>query len=253
MDKSLIETILARLDANPPEDHTDVLDYPDAVIREELRAAGLRPEMPQALRELTGKSQGDPKPRGELHPRGRFGAVANSIARTLTTRWCLRLAFGVAGVALVGSTITMTVFSLQLRAEVAEMHWINQSLKPAGSEALADVVGSFVRQQKEATAELKNTQSEISEIALQIKTARASFANREGHVMSSPPALQETQASGMKDRTLSLAHAMPSPSKVMEMPRLNRDVNSSIDLEKLGYMGSVRCSPSPTKTDEIHP
>lgn len=253
MDKSLIETILARLDANPPEDHTDVLDYPDAVIREELRAAGLRPEMPQALRELTGKSQGDPNPRGEFHPHGRFGAAANSIARIFTTRWRLRLAFGIAGVALVGSTITMTVFSLQLRAEVAEMHWINQSLKPARSESLADVVASFVRQQREVTAELKNRQNEISEIALQIKTARASFANREGHVMFSSPALQDTQASVMKDRTLSLAYAMPSTSKAIEMPRLNRDVNPSIDLEKLGYMKSVRCAPLPTNTDKIEP
>lgn len=253
MDKSLIETILARLDANPPEDHTDVLDYPDAVIREELRAAGLRPEMPQALRELTAKSQGDPKPRGEFHPHGRFGAAANSIARIFTTRWRLRLAFGIAGVALVGSTITMTVFSLQLRAEVAEMHWINQSLKPAHAESLADVVASFVRQQKEVTAELKNRQNEISEIALQIKTARASFANRGGHVMFSPPTLQDTQASGMKDRTLSLAYAMPSTSKVIEMPRMNRDVNPSIDLETLGYMKSVRCAPLPTNTDKIEP
>ncbi|WP_426441145.1 hypothetical protein [Bradyrhizobium genosp. P] len=253
MDKSLIETILARLDANPPEDHTDVLDYPDAVIREELRAAGLRPEMPQALRELTGKSQGDPKPRGELHPHGRFGAAANSIARIFTARWCLRLGFGIAGVALIVSTITMTVFSLQLQAEVAEMHWINQSLKPARSESLSNVVASFVRQQKEVTAELKNRQNEISEIALQIKTARASFANREGQIMLSPPAIQETQASGMKDRTLSLAHAMPSTSKVIGMPRLKRDVNSSIDLEKLGYMSSVRCSPLPTNTDKIEP
>lgn len=251
MDKSLIETILARLDANPPEDHTDVLDYPDAVIREELRAAGLHLEMPPALRELTAKSQGDPKPRGELHPRGRFGAAANSIARIFTTRWCLRLGFGIAGVALVVSTITMIEFSLELRAEVAEMHWINQSLKPARSESLADVVASFVRQQKEVTAELKNRQNEISEIALQIKTARASFANREVHVMFSPPAFQDTQASGMKDRTFSLAHAMPSTS--IETPRLNRDVNSSIDLEKLGYMGSVRCSPLPTNTEKIRP
>ncbi|WBL78100.1 hypothetical protein I3J27_35010 [Bradyrhizobium xenonodulans] len=253
MDKSLIETILARLDANPPEDHTDVLDYPDAVIREELRAAGLRPEMPQALRELTGKSQGDPKPRGELHSHGRFGAAADSIARLFTTRWCLRLGFGIAGFALIVSTITMTVFSLQLRAEVAEMHWINQSLKPARSESLADVVGSVVRQQRDVTAELKNRQNEISEIALQIKTARASFADREGQIMFSPLAIQETQASGMKDRTLSLAHAMPSTSKAIEMPRLNRDVSLSIDLEKLGYMGSVRCSPLPTNTDKIRP
>lgn len=253
MDKSLIETILARLDANPPEDHTDVLDYPDAVIREELRAAGLRPEMPQALRELTGKSQGDSKPRGEFHPHGPFGAAANAIARLFTTRWCLRLGFGIAGVALVGSTITMTVLSLQLRAEVAEMHWITQSLKPARSESLADAVASFVRQQREFTAELKNRQNEISEIALQIQTVRASFANREGQNMFSPPALQETQASGMKDRTFSLAHAMTSTSKVIEMPRLNRDVNSSIDLEKLGYMGSVRCSPLPTNTEKIRP
>lgn len=253
MDKSLIETILARLDANPPEDHTDVLDYPDAVIREELRAAGLRPEMPPALRELTAKSQGDPKPRGELHPRGRFGAAANSIARIFTTRWCLRLGFGIAGVALVVSTITMIEFSLELRAEVAEMHWINQSLKPAHAESLADVVASFVRQQKEVTAELKNRQNEISEIALQIKTARASFANREGHVMFSPPSLQVTQASGTKDRTLSLAHAMPSTSKVIEMPRSNHDVNSSIDLETLGYMKGVRCAPLPTSTDKIQP
>lgn len=250
MDKSLIEMILARLDANPPEDHTDVLDYPDAVIREELRAAGLRPEMPQALRELTGKSQGDPKPRGEFHPHGPFGAA---IARLFTTRWCLRLGFGIAGVALAGSTITMTVFSLQLRAEVAEMHWITQSLKAARSESLADVVASFVRQQRDVTAELKNRQNEISEIALQIKTARASFANREGHVMFSPPARQETQASGMKDRTLSLAYAMPSTSKVIEMSRLTRDVHSSIDLEKLGYMSSVRCSPLPTNTEKIQP
>lgn len=253
MDKSLIETILARLDANPPEDHTDVLDYPDAVIREELRAAGLHPEMPPALRELTAKSQGDPKPRGELHPRGRFGAAANSIARIFTTRWCLRLGFGIAGVALVVSTITMIEFSLELRAEVAEMHWINQSLKPARSESLAEVVASFVRQQKEVTAELKNRQNEISEIALQIKTARASFANREGHVMFSPPSLQETQASGTKDQTLSLAHAMPSTSKVIEMQRSKHDVNSSIDLEKLGYMSSVRCSPLPANTDKIEP
>lgn len=252
MDKSLIETILARLDAHPPEDHTDVLDYPAGVIREELRAAGLRPEMPPALRELTAKSQGDPKPRGELHPRGRFGAAANSIVRIFTTRWCLRLGFGIAGVALVVSTITMIEFSLELRAEVAEMHWINQSLKPARSEPLADVVASFVRQQREVTAELKNRQNEISEIALQIKTARASFANREGHVFS-PPSLQETQASGTKDRTLSLAHAMPSTSKVIEMPRLNRDVNSSIDLETLGNMKSVRCAPLPANTDKIEP
>lgn len=247
MGKSLIETILARLDANPPEDHTDILDYPDAVVREELRAAGLRPEMPPALRELTGKSQGDPRPR-ELLSHARFGAAANSIARLFTTRWCLRLAFGIAGVALVGSTITMTVFSLQLRAEVAEMHWINQSLRAERSESLANIVASFVRQQKEVTAELKNRQNEISEIALQIKAA-----NREGHVMFSPPARQETQASGMKDRTLSLAYAMPSPSKVIEMSRLNRDVNSSIDLEKLGYMGSVRCSPLPASTDKTQP
>lgn len=68
-------------------------------------------------------------------------------------------------------------------------------------------------------------------------------------MLFSPPALRETHASGVKDRTLSLAHAVPSPSKVMEMPRLNRDVNSSIDLEKLGYMGSVRCSPLPASTD----
>lgn len=248
MGKSLIETILARLDANPPEDHTDVLDYPDAVVREELRAAGLRPEMPPALRELTRKSQGDPKPR-ELHSHGRFGAAADSIARIFTSRWCLRLGFGLAGVALIVSTITMIEFSLQLRAEVAEMHWINQSLKAVRSESLGNVVASFVKQQEEITAELKNRQKEISEIALQIKTARASFADREGHVMFSPPALQETQASGVKDRTLSLAHAVPSPSKVMEMPRLNRDV-SSIDLEKLGYMGSVRCSPLPASTDK---
>lgn len=60
--------------------------------------------------------------------------------------------------------------------------------------------------------------------------------------MFSPPALQETQASGVKHRTLSLAPATPWPSKVMEMPR-TRDVNSSIDLEKLGHMG-VRCSSS---------
>lgn len=253
MDKSLIETILARLDANPPEDHTDVLDYPAGVIREELRAAGLRPEIPPALRELTGTAHGGPQARGELHPGGRFGAVANAIARLFTTQWRLRLGFGIAGVALVGSTITMTIFSLQLRAEVAEMHWINQSLKPARSESLADVVASFVRQQRDVTAELKNRQNEISEIALQIKTARASFANREGHVMFSPPAFQDTQASGMKDRTFSLAHAMPSTSKVIEMPRLNRDVNSSIDLEKLGYMGSVRCSPLPTNTEKIRP
>ncbi|WP_426420908.1 hypothetical protein [Bradyrhizobium genosp. A] len=253
MDKSLIETILARLDANPPEDHTDVLDYPDAVIREELRAAGLRAEMPQALRELTGKSQGDPKPRGELHPHGRFGAASDSVARLFTTRWCLRLGFGIAGFALIVSTITMTVFSLQLRAEVAEMHWINQSLKPARSESLADVVASFVRQQRDVTAELKTRQNEISEIALQIKTARASFANREGQIMFSPLAIQETQASGMKDRTLSLAHAMPSTSKAIEMPRLNRDVNSSIDLEKLGYMSSVRCSQLPTNTEKLQP
>lgn len=252
MDKSLIATILARLDANPPEDHTDVLDYPDAVIREELRAAGLRPEMPQALRELTGKSQGDPNPR-KLHPHGRFGAVANSIARTFTTRWCLRLGFGIAGVALIASTITMIDFSLQLRAEVAEMHWINQSLKAARSETLANVVASFVKQQEEVTAELKNRKNELSEIALQIKTARASFADRQGQIMFSPPAIQEIRASGMKDRTLSLAHAMPSTSKVMEMPRLNRDVNSSIDFEKLGYMSSVRCSPLPTSTDKIAP
>lgn len=252
MGKSLIEKILARLDANPPEDHTDILDYPDAVVREELRAAGLRPEMPQALRELTGKSQGDPKPR-ELHSHGQFGAAADSIARIFTRRWCLRLGFGLAGVALIGSTITMIEFSLQLRAEVAEMHWINQSLKAARSESLANVVASFVKQQEEVIAELKNRQNEISEIALQIKTARASFADREGHVVFSPPALQETQASGVKDRTLSLAHAVPSPSKVMEMPRLNRDVNSSIDLEKLGYMGSVRCSPLPASTDKTQP
>lgn len=253
MGKSLIETILARLDANPPEDHADVLDYPDAVVREELRAAGLRPEMPPALRELTGKSHGDPKHRGELHPRGPFGVVANSIARIFTARWCLRLGFGLAGVALIVSTITMIEFSLQLRAEVAEMHWINQSLTAARSESLANVVASFVRQQEEVTAELKNRQNELSEIALQIKTARASFADREGHVMFSPPALQETQASGMKDRTLSLAHAMPSPSKVIEMPRLNRDVNASIDFEKLGYMSNVRCSPLPTSNDKIAP
>lgn len=253
MDKSLIETILARLDANPPEDHTDVLDYPDAVIREELRAAGLRPEMPQALRELTRKSQSDPKPRGEFHPHGRFGAAADSIARILTSRWCLRLAFGMTGVALIGSTITMTAFSLRLRSEVAEMHWINQSLKAERSESLSNVVASFVKQQEEVTAELRNRQNEISEIALQIKTARASFANREGQIMFPPPALQETQPSGMKDRTFSLAHAMPSTSNVIEMPRLNRDVNSSIDLEKLGYMGSVRCSPLPTNTDKIRP
>lgn len=252
MGKSLIETILARLDANPPEDHTDILDYPDAVVREELRAAGLRPEMPQALRELTGKSQSGPKPR-KLHPHGRFGAAADSIARILTTRWCLRLGFGLAGVALIVSTITMIEFSLQLRAEVAEMHWINQSLKAVRSESLANVVASFVKQQEEITAELKNRQNEISEIALQIKTARASFADREGHVMFSPPALQETQTSGMKDRTLSLAHATPSTSKVIEMPRLNRDVNSSIDLEKLGYMKSVRCAPLPANTDKIEP
>lgn len=252
MNKSLIETILARLEANPPEDHTDVLDYPDAVIREELRAAGLCPEMPPALRELTGKSQGDPKP-PELHPHGRFGAAANSIARIFTTRWCLRLGFGLAGVALVVSTITMIEFSLELRAEVAEMHWMNQSLRAERSESLANVVASFVRQQKEVTAELKNRQNEISEIALEIKTARASFANREGHVMFSPPRLEETQTSGMKDRTLSLAHATPSTSKVIEMPRLNRDVNASIDLEKLGYMSSVRCSPLPTNTDKIQP
>ncbi|MHB0773355.1 hypothetical protein ACYCVF_33285 [Bradyrhizobium sp. 1.29L] len=253
MDKPLIEAILARLEANPPEDHTDVLDYPDAVIREELRAAGLRPEMPQALRELTAKSQGDPKPRGELHPYGQFGAAANAIARVFTTRWCLRLGFGIAGFALIVSTMTMTVFSLQLRSEVAEMHWINQSLKPARSESLAEAVASFVRQQEEVTAELKTRQNEISEIALQIKTARASFANREGHVMFSPPAIQETQASGMKDRTFSLAHALPSTSKVIEMPRLNRDVNSSIDLEALGYMSSVRCSPMPTNAEKIRP
>lgn len=252
MGKSLIETILARLDANPPEDHTDVLDYPDAVVREELRAAGLRPEMPPALRELTGKSQGDPKPR-ELHSHGRFGAAADSIARIFTSRWCLRLGFGIAGVALVGSTITMIEFSLQLRAEVAEMRWINQSLKPARSQSLADVVASFVRQQREVTAELKNRQNEISEIALQIKTARASFANREGQIIFSPLAIQQTQASGMKDRTLSLAHAMPSTSKVFEMPRLTRDVNSSIDLEKLGYVSSVRCSPLPASTDKTQP
>lgn len=252
MGKSLIETILARLDANPPEDHTDILDYPDAVVQEELRAAGLRPEMPQALRELTGKSQGGPKLR-ELHPPGRFGAAADSIARIFTSRWCLRLGFGLAGVALIVSTITMVEFSLQLRAEVAEMHWINQSLKAVRSEALSNVVASFVKQQEEITAELKNRQNEISEIALQIKTARASFADREGHVVFSPPALEETQASGVKDRTLSLAHAAPSPSKVMEMPRLNRDVNSSIDLEKLGYMGSVRCSPLPASTDKTQP
>lgn len=252
MGKSLIETILARLDANPPEDHTDILDYPDAVVREELRAAGLRPEMPQALRELTGTSQGGPKPR-ELHPHGRFGAAADSIARIFTTRWCLRLGFGLAGVALIASTITMIEFSLQLRAEVAEMHWINQSLKAARPESLANVVASFVKQQEEIRAELKNRQNEISEIALQIKTARASFANREGQIMLSPPAIQETQASGVKDRTLSLAHAVPSPSKVMEMPRLNRDLSSSIDLEKLGYMGSVRCSPLPASTDKTQP
>lgn len=251
MGKSLIETILARLDANPPEDHTDILDYPDAVVREELRAAGLRPEMPQALRELTGKSQGGPKLR-ELHPPGRFGAAADSIARIFTSRWCLRLGFGLAGVALIVSTITMIEFSLQLRAEVAEMHWINQSLKAVRSESLANVVASFVKQQEEITAELKNRQNEISEIALQIKTARASFANREGQIMLSPLAIQETQAS-VKDRTLSLAHAVPSPSKVMEMPRLTRDVNSSIDLEKLGYMGSVRCSPLPASTDKTQP
>ncbi|QQO14018.1 hypothetical protein JJB99_32670 [Bradyrhizobium diazoefficiens] len=247
MGKSLIETILARLDANPPEDHTDILDYPDAVVREELRAAGLRPEMPLALRELTGKSQGDPKPR-ELHSHGRFGAAADSIAGILTSRWCLRLAFGITGVALIGSTITMSVFSLQLRSEVAEMHWINQSLKAERSESLSNVLAAFVKQQEEITAELKNRQNEISEIALQIRTVRASFADREGHVMFSPPALQETQAAGVRDRTLSLAHAVPSPSKVMEMSRLNRDVNSSIDLEKLGYMGSVRCSPNTDKT-----
>lgn len=252
MGKSLIETILARLDANPPEDHTDILDYPDAVVREELRAAGLRPEMPQALRELTGTSQGGPKLR-ELHPPGRFGAAVDSIARLFTTRWCLRLGFGLAGVALIASTITMIEFSLQLRAEVAEMHWINQSLKPVRSESLANIVASFVKQQEEIRAELKNRQNEISEIALQIKTARASFADRERHVMLSPPAIQETQASGVKDRTLSLAHAVPSPSKVMEMPRLNRDVNSSIDLDKLGYMGSVRCSPLPASTDKTQP
>lgn len=252
MGKSLIETILARLDANPPEDHTDILDYPDAVVREELRAAGLRPEMPQALRELTGTSQGGPKPR-ELHPHGRLGAAADSIARICTRRWCLRLGFGLAGVALIASTITMIEFSLELRAEVAEMHWINQSLKPVRSESLANVVASFVKQQEEIRAELKNRQNEISEIALQIKTARASFADREGHVMFFPLALQETQASGVKDRTLSLAHAVPSPSNVMEMPRLNRDVNSSIDLEKLGYMGSVRCSPLPANTDKTQP
>lgn len=252
MGKSLIETILARLDANPPEDHTDILDYPDAVVREELRAAGLRPEMPQALRELTGKSQGSPKPR-ELHPPGRFGAAADSIARIFTSRWCLRLGFGLAGVALVVSTMTMIEFSLELRAEVAEMHRMNQSLKAVRPESLANVVASFVKQQEEITAELKNRQNEISEIALQIKSARASFADREEHVMFSPPALQETQASGVKDRTLSLAHAVPSPSKVMEMPRLNRDVNSSIDLEKLGYMGSVRCSPLPANTDKTQP
>lgn len=252
MGKSLIETILARLDANPPEDHTDVLDYPDAVVREELRAAGLRPEMPPALRELTRKSQGDPKPR-ELRSHGRFGAAANSIARIFTSRWCLRLGFGLAGVALVVSTMTMIEFSLELRAEVAEMHWINQSLKPVRSESLANVVASFVKQQEEIRAELKNRQNEISEIALQIKTARASFANREGQIMLSPLAIQETQASGVKDRTLSLAHAVPSPSKVMEMPRLNRDVNSSIDLEKLGYMGSVRCSRLPASTDKTQP
>lgn len=247
MGKSLIETILARLDANPPEDHTDILDYPDAVVREELRAAGLRPEMPPALRELTGKSHGDPKPR-ELHSQGRFGAAADSIARILTSRWCLRLAFGITGVALIGSTITMTVFSLQLRSEVAEMHWINQSLKAERSESLSNVLAAFVKQQEKVTTELKNRQNEISEIALQIRTVRASFADREGHVMFSPPA--QTQAAGVRDRTLSLAHAVPSPSKVMEMPRLNRDVNSSIDLEKLGYMGSVRCSPS---TDKAQP
>ncbi|MGY8632595.1 hypothetical protein RAD15_08880 [Bradyrhizobium sp. 14AA] len=253
MDKPLIETILARLDANPPEDHTDVLDYPAAVIREELRAAGLRPEMPPALRELTGKSQGGLKPREELHPRGRFGAAANSVARIFTTRWCLRLGFGIAGVALVVSTMTMIEFSLELRSEVAEMHLINQSLQAARPESLAAVVASVVRQQKEVTAELKNRQDEISEMALQIKSARASFANREGHVMFSLPAPQETQASGMKDPTLSLAHAMPSTSKVIEMSRLNRDVNSSIDLEKLGYMSSVRCSPTPTNTEKIQP
>lgn len=252
MGKSLIETILARLDANPPEDHTDILDYPDAVVREELRAAGLRPEMPQALRELTGKSQGGPKLR-ELHPHGRFGAAADSITRIFTMRWCLRLGFGLACVALIASTITMIEFSLQLRAEVAEMHWINQSLKAARPESLANVVASFVKQQEEIRAELKNRQNEISEIALQIKTARASFANREGQIMLSPPAIQETQASGVTDRTLSLAHAVPSPSKVMEMPRLNRDVSSSIDLEKLGYMGSVRCSPLPASTDKTQP
>lgn len=252
MGKSLIETILARLDANPPEDHTDILDYPDAVVREELRAAGLGPEMPPALRALTGKSQGDPKPR-EPHSHGRFGAAADSIARILTSRWCLRLAFGITGVALIGSTITMSVFSLQLRSEVAEMHWINQSLKAERSESLSNVLAAFVKQQEEVTAELKNRQNEVSEIALQIKTARASFADREGHVMFPPPALRETQASGVKDRTLSLAHAVPSPSKVMEMPRLNRDVNSSIDLEKLGYMGSVRCSPLPANTDKTQP
>lgn len=253
MDKSLIEMILARLDANPPEDHTDVLDYPDAVIREELRAAGLRPEMPPALRALTGKSQRDPKPRGKPYPHGRFGAAANSIARILTSRWCLRLGFGIAGVALVVSTITMIEFSLELRAEVAEMHWMNQSLRAERSESLANVVASIVRQQKEVTAELKNRQNEISEIALEIKTARASFANREGHVMFSPPPLEETQTSGMKDRTLSLAHATPSTSKVIEMPRFNRDVNASIDLEKLGYMSSVRCAPLPANTDKIEP
>lgn len=250
MGKSLIETILARLDANPPEDHTDILDYPDAVVREELRAAGLRPEMPPALRELTRMSQGDPKPR-ELHSHGRFGAAADSIARIFTSGWCLRLGFGLAGVALIVSTITMIEFSLQLRAEVAEMHWINQSLKAGRTESLANVVASFVKQQEEVTAELKNRQNEISEIALQIKSARASFADREEHVMFSPPALQETQASGVKDRTLSLAHAVPSPSKVMEMP--TRDVNSSIDLENLGYMGSVRCSPLPASTDKTQP
>lgn len=56
--------------------------------------------------------------------------------------------------------------------------------------------------------------------------------------MFSPPALQETHASGVKDRTL--AHAVPSQSKVVEMPRLNRDVNWSIDLEKLGHIGGAK-------------
>jgi uncharacterized protein len=63
--KPLVRTLLAYLDAYPPEDHTDILDLPPDIVDRELVAAGLSRQIPKSIRDLISKgTQSQPAPSG---------------------------------------------------------------------------------------------------------------------------------------------------------------------------------------------